>query len=128
MSQDNAETTEITATIIPSKRRGEESKDELQAFIRHLNDFQELPSVIEGVGELMGLKGYGAVQSGPAFGQDVLRIKVRGNTGLNLTIVNLSAYYVVDMDCTDARVWVLQASLIASQHCVDRFCWLCASA
>ena len=32
----------------------------------------------------MGLKGYGTVQSGPAFGQDVLRIKVRGNTALNL--------------------------------------------
>jgi hypothetical protein len=93
--------TEITATIIPSKLRGEESKDELQAFIRHLNDFQELPSVIEGVGELMGFKGYGAVQSGPAFGQDVLRIKVRGNTGLNLTIVDLPGIIQVPNDEQD---------------------------
>jgi hypothetical protein len=92
---------EITATIIPSESRGDGSKEELRAFVRHLNDFQELPAVIDGAGELMGLRGYGTVQSGPAFGQDVLRIKVRGNTGLNLTIVDLPGIIQVPNDEQD---------------------------
>jgi len=79
MSDQEAET-EITATIIPSESRDEGSKDKLRAFIRQLDNVQELPTVIHSAGELMGLRGYGGVQVGPAFGQDVLRIKVRGNT------------------------------------------------
>jgi hypothetical protein len=93
--------TEITATIIPSDHRDEKSKEEVRAFIRHLSDFQQLPAVIEAAGELMGLKGYGTMQSGPAFGQDVLRIKVRGNTGLNLTIVDLPGIIQVPNDEQD---------------------------
>ncbi|KAI7226589.1 hypothetical protein KC330_g8764 [Hortaea werneckii] len=49
----------------------------------------------------MGLKGYGTVQSGPAFGQDVLRIKVRGNTALNLTIVDIPGIIQVSNDEQD---------------------------
>jgi hypothetical protein len=93
--------TEITATIIPSESRDNESKDKLRAFVRHLENFQELPAVIEGAGELMGLRGYGTVQAGPAFGQDVLRIKFRGNTGLNLTIVDLPGIIQVPNDEQD---------------------------
>jgi GTPase SAR1 family protein len=93
--------TEITATIIPSDHRDEAFKEELRAFIRRLEDFHELPAVIEAAGELMGLKGYGTVQSGPAFGQDVLRIKVRGNTALNLTIVDLPGIIQVPNDEQD---------------------------
>lgn len=47
------------------------------------------------------LKGYGTIQSGPAFGQDVLRIKVCGNTGLNLTIVDLPGIIQVPNDEQD---------------------------
>ena len=90
--------TEITATIIPSESRNNKSKKKLRAFLRHLSDFKELAKVIDGAGELMGLRGYGTVQSGPAFGQDVLRIKVRGNTGLNLTIVDLPGIIQVPND------------------------------
>ena len=93
--------TEITATIIPSESREDKSKEELRAFLRHLSNFQELPAVIDGAGELMGLRGYGTVQSGSAFGQDVLRIKVRGNTGLNLTIVDLPGIIQVPNDEQD---------------------------
>lgn len=93
--------TEITATIIPSEIRDDGSKDKLRAFIRHLDTFQELPAVIESCGELMGLRGYGAVQSGPAFGQDVLRIRFCGNTGLNLTIVDLPGIIQVPNDEQD---------------------------
>lgn len=37
----------------------------------------------------MGLKGYGDNEHGPAFVEDVLRIKVVGRTGLHLSIVDL---------------------------------------
>ncbi|KAI6788241.1 hypothetical protein KC340_g13203 [Hortaea werneckii] len=93
--------TQIKATIIPSNHRDEKSKEEMRAFIRHLSGFQQLSAVIEAAGELMGLKGYGTVQSGPAFGQDVLRIKVCGNTGLNLTIVDLPGIIQVPNDEQD---------------------------
>jgi hypothetical protein len=93
--------TEITATIIPSKSHDDGSKDKLRAFIRRLDNFEELPAVIESAGELMGLRGYGGVQAGPAFGQDVLRIKVRGNTALNLTIVDLPGIIQVPNDEQD---------------------------
>ncbi|KAI7081126.1 hypothetical protein KC356_g9299 [Hortaea werneckii] len=93
--------THIKATIIPSNHRDEKSKEEMRAFIRHLSGFQQLPAVIEAAGELMGLKGYGTIQSGPAFGQDVLRIKVCGNTGLNLTIVDLPGIIQVPNDEQD---------------------------
>ncbi|KAI7459211.1 hypothetical protein KC367_g9245, partial [Hortaea werneckii] len=49
----------------------------------------------------MGLKGYGTVQSGPAFGQDVLRIKMRGKTALNLTIVDIPRIIQVPNDEQD---------------------------
>jgi hypothetical protein len=93
--------TEITATIIPSECRDDGSKDKLRGFIRHLKDFQELPAVIEDAGELMGLRGYGGVEAGPAFGQDVLRIKFCGNTGLNLAIVDLPGIIQVPNDEQD---------------------------
>jgi hypothetical protein len=93
--------TKITATIIPSEGRDDESKDKLRAFVRHLDNFQELPTIIQDAGELMGLRGYGTVQAGPAFGQDVLRIKFCGNTGLNLTIVDLPGIIQVPNDEQD---------------------------
>jgi GTPase SAR1 family protein len=93
--------TEITAAIIPSDHRDENFKDDMRAFICHLSDFQQLAAVFEAAGELMGLKGYGPMQSGPSFGQDVLRIKVRGNTGLNLTIVDLPGIIQVPNDEQD---------------------------
>ncbi|KAI7080909.1 hypothetical protein KC356_g9389, partial [Hortaea werneckii] len=93
--------TVITASIIPSDHRDEASKVELRTFKRRLHGFQELPVVIEAAGEVMGLKGYGTVQSGPAFGQDVLRIKVRGNTALNPTIVDIPGIIQVPNDEQD---------------------------
>jgi hypothetical protein len=49
----------------------------------------------------MGLRSYGTAQTGPAFGQDVLRIKFCGNTGLNLTIVDLPGIIQVPNDEQD---------------------------
>lgn len=119
--EDNVDT-EITATIIPSEHRDEDSRKELQGFTRHLNSFHGLASVIQAAGELMSLKGYGTVQSGPAFGQDVLRIKVRGNTGLNLTIVDLPGIIQVPNDEQDDNdvdtVHTLADSYIANSRTI----------
>lgn len=37
----------------------------------------------------MGIRGYGQNKAGPAFAEDVLRIKVTGPTGLHISIVDL---------------------------------------
>ncbi|KAK0335645.1 hypothetical protein LTR94_011900 [Friedmanniomyces endolithicus] len=79
----------ITASIIPAASSDERVTGNLRAYSRNLTHFKELPLVIAEVGELMGLRGYGTISSGPSFGKDVLRIKVCGNTGLHLSVVDL---------------------------------------
>ena len=79
----------IVASIIPDALRDEKTKSELQMYRRLLDDFAELSSVISEVGALLGLAGYADLQSGPAFGKDILRVKVQGDTGLNLSVVDL---------------------------------------
>jgi hypothetical protein len=100
-TRDQEAETEIKATIIPSESRDDKSRDKLRAFVRHLDNLKELPAVIESAGALMGVRGYGTVQAGPAFGHDVLRIRFRGNTGLNLTIVDLPGIIQVPNDEQD---------------------------
>lgn len=80
---------EITAAIIPAADRDEKARHELQSYSHELKDFTELAAVITHVGEIMGLAGYGTSSSGPAFGRDILQIRVRGETGLNLSVVDL---------------------------------------
>lgn len=79
----------LTASIIPHHLRSDATKKKLQAFNRIISDYSELPDVIGAAGELMGLRGYGDSNDGEAFGEDVLRIKVVGPTGLHLSIVDL---------------------------------------
>ncbi len=49
----------------------------------------ELPGVIEEVGKKLGIRGFGLVETGPAFVEDVLCIKVPGPVVLHLTVVDL---------------------------------------
>ncbi|KAK3700512.1 hypothetical protein LTR37_015913 [Vermiconidia calcicola] len=79
----------IVASIIPDSLRDEQTKSELQKYRRALESFEELSSVITEVGALLGLAGYADIQSGPAFGKDILRVRVQGDTGLNLSVVDL---------------------------------------
>ena len=94
----------IIATIIPHPSRSDESKSRLQEFQRVIKDFTQLPDVIATVGQVMGLRGYGPEQGfakdseKPAFVEDVLRIKVTGQTGPNLTIVDLPGLISVASD------------------------------
>ncbi|KAK0301961.1 hypothetical protein LTR82_018050 [Friedmanniomyces endolithicus] len=76
----------ITAAIIPHPLRSDQARARLQEFHANIEDYSQLPQVISA---LMGLRGYGDNLTGPAFVEDVLRIKVVGRTGLHLSIVDL---------------------------------------
>ncbi|KAF3910516.1 Dynamin [Orbilia brochopaga] len=93
--------TKISATIIPHASRSEEERAFISSFSRPLSSFADLPSVISEVGEIMGLRGFGkkaASAALPAFGADVLSIKVSGPTGRHLTVVDLPGLIVVAND------------------------------
>ena len=79
----------ILATILPTASRTEQAIKDLQSYKRHLGSFDELPELIAAAGSLMGLRGFGGVEEGPAFTQDVLRIEVTGPVGLHLAVVDL---------------------------------------
>ena len=81
--------------IIPSQFRTESAKDELAAYKRTIADFRELPMVITEAGTLMGVRGFGDSDVGTTSAQDVLRIKVMGQIGLHLTLVDLPGLIAV---------------------------------
>ncbi|KAG4430258.1 hypothetical protein IFR05_014254 [Cadophora sp. M221] len=93
----NTKTSSIVATIIPHKSRSATKRQQLQHYHRILADFSELPGVIEDASLLMKLRGSGT-DDGLAFAEDVLRIEVVGDTGLNLTIVDLPGLIAVASD------------------------------
>jgi len=84
----------IHATVIPHSSRTKRESDRLRAYHRDLADFSELPSVINDASSLMQLRGSMA-DEGLAFSEDVLRIEVKGDTGLHLTIVDLPGLIAV---------------------------------
>jgi hypothetical protein len=77
-----------------------------------LADFSELPSVISDAASLMRIRGHDGLQDGPAFGADVLRIEVVGNTGLHLTVVDLPGLIAVTSDEQTDEDVELVASLV----------------
>ena len=85
----------MQAEIIPSQTRTTGGKDELAAYKRTIADFSELPIIIDEAGTLMGVCGFGDSDTGTTFSQDVLRIKVVGPIGLNLTVVDLPGLIAV---------------------------------
>jgi GTPase SAR1 family protein len=99
----------IIATIIPAKENSDAKKAKLRDYSRRLASFDELPSTIEDVGYLMGIRGFKNLTEGPAFGQDVLRIEVSGPTGLHLTVVDLPGMIsVANEEQTDHDVETVQ--------------------
>jgi hypothetical protein len=79
----------MQAEIIPSQFRIQSAKDELAAYRRTIADFRKLPMVTTEAGTLIGVRGFGESDVGTTFAQDVLRIKVIGEIGLHLTVVDL---------------------------------------
>ena len=110
---DGAQT--IIATIIPHSSRKEAFKARLRAFHRSIADMNELPEVITTVGALMGIRGYGNKSKGPAFAEDVLRIKVTGPVGLHLSIVDLPGLIAVASEVQT------EEDLLTVQRMVDSY-------
>ncbi|KUJ16853.1 putative dynamin GTPase [Mollisia scopiformis] len=90
----STETSSIIATMIPHISRSKPDRERLQAYHRVLTDFFDLPSVIHDASCLLQLRGFGT-DEGLAFSEDVLRIEVIGDTGLNLTVVDLPGLIAV---------------------------------
>lgn len=87
--EDGPEPTNVLISIIPHSSQSQERKDEMLAFARSMTTLSDLPQVINEAGALMGLKGFAENHDGPAFGKDVLRIRISGPTGLHLSVVDL---------------------------------------
>ena len=104
----------ITATVIPHGLRSEPDKERFHSYHRVLAHFSELPSVISDAASLMRIRGHDGFQDGPAFGADVLRIEVVGNTGLHLTVVDLPGLIAVNSDEQSHEDVELVASLVDS--------------
>lgn len=89
----------ITASITPHVSRDEATADNLRKYSRSLSGYDELPEVIEEVGKLLGLKGFSdGDDDAPTFAADVLRVEVIGQTGLDLTVVDLPGLIAASED------------------------------
>ncbi|KAF3226146.1 hypothetical protein TWF192_007015 [Orbilia oligospora] len=95
LSHSTSDKTEIKASIIPHNGRSADEKAKFDSHKWDLIDFNDLPNIISQVGIIMGIRGYGDIESGPAFGEDTLSIQVSGNTGLHLTVVDLPGLIAV---------------------------------
>ncbi|KAF3924458.1 Dynamin-2 [Arthrobotrys entomopaga] len=74
---------QISITITPGKDRDESEKQELMKFQRTINDFEELPELMEDATAAMGLG------VGKAFSRDVLTVDISGPDRPQLTLVDL---------------------------------------
>lgn len=79
-------TTEIgvSISIVPDVIHGESEKRPLLSFVEKLNDFKELPQLIERAKEAMAIS-----TTGRSFSKDLLRIEISGPDRPHLTIVDL---------------------------------------
>jgi hypothetical protein len=83
-----APTSSSTITITPDKNRLASEIHKLKAFHRSINDFSQLPDVIEEATQAIGLGTVGTLNS-RAFSRDVLSIEITGPNRPQLTLVDL---------------------------------------
>jgi GTPase SAR1 family protein len=95
LHHDGSEETKIEASLIPGSGRDQESSQALTAYSRTLRSLADLPDVICDAGELMGVRGFGKVTTGPSFSGDLLKIRISGPVGLHLSIVDLPGIILV---------------------------------
>lgn len=88
----------ICATIVPHASRSKAEKQVFKDYRKVLENFAELPLVIEEAIKLMQLRGTEGIPEGPSFTADILRIEVLGMTGLHLTVVDLPGLISVAND------------------------------
>ncbi|SPJ90330.1 related to dynamin GTPase [Fusarium torulosum] len=79
----------IVAKIRPHGSRSHEGQKTLKAYQREVEYLSELPSIIDDVSKLMGLRGFTDSHGDNAFASDALRIEISGPVGLHLSIVDL---------------------------------------
>ncbi|RKK88630.1 hypothetical protein BFJ71_g12906 [Fusarium oxysporum] len=79
----------IVATIRPHSSRSQEVQQTLKAYRKDVKDLSELPSIINDVSKLMGLRGFTDSHDDNAFASDALRIEISGPIGLHLSVVDL---------------------------------------
>ncbi|CAO2655125.1 Nn.00g101890.m01.CDS01 [Neocucurbitaria sp. VM-36] len=77
-----------TITITPDKLRPKSEQAMLKSFSKSINDFDQLPDVIEEATEAMGLGVVGGINS-RAFSRDVLSVEITGPARPQLTLVDL---------------------------------------
>ncbi|CAN9170146.1 unnamed protein product [Alternaria alternata] len=77
-----------TITITPDKLRPKSEQAKLKSFSKSMNDFSQLPDVIEEATQAMGLGTVGGINS-RAFSRDVLSVEITGPARPQLTLVDL---------------------------------------
>ncbi|KAF2131034.1 hypothetical protein P153DRAFT_313280, partial [Dothidotthia symphoricarpi CBS 119687] len=78
----------ISITITPDKVRPKPEQVKLKTFSKSIDDFSELPDIIEEATQAMGLGVVGGTNS-RAFSRDVLSIEITGPDRPQLTLVDL---------------------------------------
>ncbi|KAF2098337.1 hypothetical protein NA57DRAFT_66664 [Rhizodiscina lignyota] len=86
LRRDHAST--ISTKITPDKSRLQSEQKSLREFSRKIEDFSELPGLIEEATELMGLNATD-IGAPRAFSRDVLSIEITGPSRPQLTLVDL---------------------------------------
>lgn len=79
----------IVASIRPHSSRPQQVQQSLRAYHKDVKDLSELPSIINDVSKLMGLRGFTDSDDDNAFASDALRIEISGPIGLHLSVVDL---------------------------------------
>jgi len=81
-------TSTISITITPDKLRPKQEQTKLKSFNKSIQDFEQLPEVIEEATAAMGLGVVGSINS-RAFSRDVLSVQIDGPDRPQLTLVDL---------------------------------------
>jgi hypothetical protein len=76
-----------TITITPDKLRPKSEQAKLKSFSKSMNDFSQLPDVIEEATQAMGLGVVGGINS-RAFSRDVLSIEITGPARPQLYVIH----------------------------------------
>lgn len=88
----------MTATVRPHPSRNQTVREALASYRKEVQDMADLPSIVQEVSKMMGLRGYADKPDAPAFASDVLQIDITGPLGLHLSIVDLPGLVTVAND------------------------------
>lgn len=96
--------TRLAASLLPYISRSSKEKERFATFHREFRHLDDLPNIIHEASRLIGVRGFSELIDAPAFVADVLRLKLVGNTGLYLTLVDLPGLISVSDDNKDVKI------------------------